>query len=103
MLSVLDLLFCNDNDDDMCISYSSFRVLGFAGLCRTASIVTTTVSEKVEKKVAIHEKMFRLATRKQNSIIDLGSKVLNDKDKDHEFRIISNEMMQYRSNERRNF
>lgn len=47
--------------------------------------------------------MFTLTTRKQNSIIDLGSKVLNDKDMDHEFRIISNEMMQYRSNENRNF
>lgn len=48
MLSVLDLLFCNDNDD-MCISYSSFQVLGFAGLCRTASIVTTTVKPTMSK------------------------------------------------------
>ena len=61
-----------------------------------SSAAFTTFSKRLEKKVTNHEKIYTLAVAKQNSVSDLVSKALTDKNiSDGEFSIILREIQKY--------
>ena len=75
---------------------ASPALAGVATVCGIASVCLDVVSDRLERKVTKHEKIYTLAIAKRNSIIGLVSKALEDKRiSDAEFRIISREVEKY--------
>ena len=81
---------------------SGFRIIAspplatLAALSGFSSAALTTFSKRLEKKVTKHEKIYTLAVAKQNSVSDLVSKALTDKNiSDSDFSIILREIQKY--------
>ena len=69
---------------------------GVATLCGLGSVGFAAASKKLERKVTKHEKIYTLAQAKRNSVNELVSKALADKQiSDVEFRIITREVEKY--------
>ena len=69
---------------------------GVATLCGLVSVGFAAGSKRLERKVAKHEKIFTLAQAKKNSVNELVSQALADKqNSDVEFRIITREVEKY--------
>ena len=69
---------------------------GVATLCGLVSVGFAAGSKRLERKVAKHEKIFTLAQAKRNSVNELVSQALADKQiSDVEFRIITREVEKY--------
>ena len=69
---------------------------GVATLCGLGSVGFAAGSKRLERKVAKHEKIFTLAQAKRNSVNELVSQALADKQiSDVEFRIITREVEKY--------
>ena len=75
---------------------ASPALAGVATLCGLTSVGCAAASKRLEQKVTKHEKIYTLALAKRNSINELVSKALSDKQiSDVEFRIISREVEKY--------
>ena len=75
---------------------ASPALAGVATLCGLSSVGFTFASKRLEKKVTKHEKIYTLALAKRNSVNELVSQVLADKQiSDVEFRIITREVEKY--------
>ena len=69
---------------------------GVATLCGLSSVGFTFASKRLERKVTKHEKIYMLALAKRNSVNELVSQALADKQiSDVEFRIITREVEKY--------
>ena len=69
---------------------------GVATVCGLVSVGFAAVSKRLNRKVAKHEKIYTLALAKRNSVNELVSQVLADKQiSDVEFRIITGEVEKY--------
>ena len=75
---------------------ASPALAGVATVCGLASVGFAAVSKRLNRKVTKHEKIFTLAQAKRNSVNELVSKALTDKQiSDVEFRIITREVDKY--------
>ena len=75
---------------------ASPALAGVATLCGVSSVGFTFTSKRLERKVTKHEKIYTLALAKRNSINELVSQALSDKQiSDVEFRIITREVEKY--------
>ena len=75
---------------------ASPALAGVATVCGLASVGFAAASKKLERKVTKHEKIYTLALAKRNSVNELVSKALADKQiSDVEFRIITREVEKY--------
>ena len=75
---------------------ASPALAGVATLCGLGSVGFAAASKRLERKVAKHEKIYTLAQAKRNSVNELVSKALADKQiSDVEFRIITREVEKY--------
>ena len=75
---------------------ASPALAGVATLCGLSSVGFTFASKRLERKVTKHEKIFTLALAKRNSVNELVSQALADKQiSDIEFRIITREVEKY--------
>ena len=75
---------------------ASPALAGVATLCGLSSVGFTFASKRLEKKVTKHEKIYTLALAKRNSVNELVSQALADKQiSDVEFRIITREVEKY--------
>ena len=75
---------------------ASPALAGVATVCGIASVGFTAVSKRLERKVTKHEKIYTLALAKRNSVNELVSQALADKQiSDIEFRIITREVVKY--------
>ena len=69
---------------------------GVATICGLSSVGFTFASKRLERKVTKHEKIYTLALAKRNSVNELVSQALADKQiSDVEFRIITREVEKY--------
>ena len=69
---------------------------GVATLCGLGSVGFAAASKRLERKVTKHEKIYTLAQAKRNSVNELVSQALADKQiSDVEFRIITREVEKY--------
>ena len=75
---------------------ASPALAGVATLCGLSSVGFTFASKRLERKVTKHEKIYTLALAKRNSVNELVSQALADKQiSDVEFRIITREVEKY--------
>ena len=75
---------------------ASPALAGVATLCGLASVGFAATSKRLERKVTKHEKIYTLAQAKRNSVNELVSKALADKQiSDVEFHIITHEVEKY--------
>ena len=75
---------------------ASPALAGVATLCGVSSVGFTFASKRLERKVTKHEKIYTLALAKRNSVNELVSQALTDKQiSDVEFRIITREVEKY--------
>ena len=75
---------------------ASPALAGVATVCGLASVGFAAVSKRLNRKVAKHEKIYTLALAKRNSVNELVSQALADKQiSDIEFRIITHEVEKY--------
>ena len=75
---------------------ASPALAGVATVCGLASVGFAAVSKRLNRKVTKHEKIYTLALAKRNSVNELVSKALTDKQiSDVEFRIITREVERY--------
>ena len=75
---------------------ASPALAGAATVCGLASVGFAAVSKRLNRKVAKHEKIYTLALAKRNSVNELVSKALTDKQiSDVEFAIITREVKKY--------
>ena len=75
---------------------ASPALAGVATLCGLSSVGFAAASKRLDLKVTKHEKIYTLAVAKRNSVNELVSKALADKQiTDIEFRIITREVEQY--------
>ena len=75
---------------------ASPALAGVATLCGLGSVGFAAASKRLERKVAKHEKIYTLAQAKRNSVNELVSQALADKQiSDVEFRIITREVEKY--------
>ena len=75
---------------------ASPALAGVATICGLGSVGFAAASKRLERKVAKHEKIYTLAQAKRNSVNELVSKALADKQiSDVEFRIITQEVEKY--------
>ena len=75
---------------------ASPALAGVATLCGLSSVGFTFASKRLERKVTKHEKIYTLALAKRNSVNELVSQALVDKQiSDVEFRIITREVEKY--------
>ena len=75
---------------------ASPALAGVATLCGLVSVGFATASKRLNRKVAKHEKIYTLALAKRNSVNELVSQALADKQiSDVEFRIITREVEKY--------
>ena len=75
---------------------ASPALAGVATLCGLASVGFAASSKRLERKVTKHEKIYTLAQAKRNSVNELVSQALADKQiSDVEFRIITREVEKY--------
>ena len=75
---------------------ASPALAGVATLCGLASVGFTATSKRLERKVTKHEKIYTLAQAKRNSVNELVSQALADKQISNvEFRIITREVEKY--------
>ena len=75
---------------------ASPALAGVATLCGLGSVGFAAASKRLERKVTKHEKIYTLAQAKRNSVNELVSKALADKQiSDVEFRIITREVEKY--------
>ena len=75
---------------------ASPALAGVATVCGIASVGFAATSKRLEQKVTKHEKIYTLALAKQNSVHELVSKALTDKQiSDVEFAIITREVEKY--------
>ena len=75
---------------------ASPALAGVATLCGLASVGFAAGSKRLERKVTKHEKIYTLAQAKRNSVNELVSQALADKQiSDVEFRIITREVEKY--------
>ena len=75
---------------------ASPALAGVATICGLGSVGFAAASKRLERKVTKHEKIYTLAQAKRNSVNELVSKALADKQiSDVEFRIITHEVEKY--------
>ena len=75
---------------------ASPALAGVATLCGLSSVGFAFASKRLERKVTKHEKIYTLALAKRNSVNELVSQALADKQiSDVEFRIITREVEKY--------
>ena len=75
---------------------ASPALAGVATLCGLGSVGFAAASKRLERKVTKHEKIYTLAQAKRNSVNELVSKALADKQiSDVEFHIITREVEKY--------
>ena len=75
---------------------ASPALAGVATVCGIASVGFAATSKRLERKVTKHEKIYTLAQAKRNSVNELVSQALADKQiSDIEFRIITHEVEKY--------
>ena len=75
---------------------ASPALAGVATFCGLASVGLAAVSKRLNRKVTKHEKIYTLAQAKHNSVNELVSQALADKQiSDIEFRIITHEVEKY--------
>ena len=75
---------------------ASPALAGVATLCGVSSVGFTFASKRLARKVTKHEKIYTLARAKRNSVNELVSQALADKQiSDVEFRIITREVEKY--------
>ena len=75
---------------------ASPALAGVATVCGLASVGFAATSKRLERKVTKHEKIYTLAIAKRNSVNELVSKALADKQiSDVEFTIITREVERY--------
>ena len=75
---------------------ASPALAGVATLCGLGSVGFAAASKRLERKVTKHEKIYTLAQAKRNSVNELVSQALADKQiSDVEFRIITREVEKY--------
>ena len=75
---------------------ASPALAGVATVCGLASVGFAAVSKRLNRKVAKHEKIYTLAQAKRNSVNEMVSQALADKQiSDIEFRIITREAEKY--------
>ena len=75
---------------------ASPALAGVATVCRLVSVGFAAVSKGLNRKVTKHEKIYTLALAKRNSVNELISQALADKQiSDVEFRIITREVEKY--------
>ena len=75
---------------------ASPALAGVATVCGIASVGFAAVSKRLNRKVTKHEKIYTLAQAKRNSVNELVSQALADKQiSDVEFRIITREVEKY--------
>ena len=75
---------------------ASPALAGVATLCGLVSVGFTIASKRLNRKVTKHEKIYTLALAKRNSVNELVSQALADKQiSDIEFRIITREVEKY--------
>ena len=75
---------------------ASPALAGVATLCGLGSVGFAAASKRLERKVTKHEKIYMLAQAKRNSVNELVSKALADKQiSDVEFHIITREVEKY--------
>ena len=75
---------------------ASPALAGVATVCGIAAVGFAVTSKRLERKVIKHEKIYTLAQAKRNSVNELVSKALADKQiSDIEFRIITREVEKY--------
>ena len=75
---------------------ASPALAGVATVCGLASVGFAAVSKRLNRKVTKHEKIYTLALAKRNSVNELVSKALADKQiSDVEFTIITREVEKY--------
>ena len=75
---------------------ASSALAGVATLCGLGSVGFATASKRLNRKVAKHEKIYTLAQAKRNSVNELVSQALADKQiSDVEFHIITHEVEKY--------
>ena len=75
---------------------ASPALAGVATVCGLASVGFAAVSKRLNRKVTKHEKIYTLALAKRNSVNELVSKALTDKQiSDVEFAIITREVEKY--------
>ena len=75
---------------------ASPALAGVATVCGMASVGFAAASKRLERKVTKHEKIYTLALAKRNSVNELVSKALTDKQiSDVEFAIITREVEKY--------
>ena len=75
---------------------ASPALTGVASFCGFAAVGFDTVSDRLERKVIKHENTYTLALAKRNSVNELVSKALADKQiSDVEFTIITREVERY--------
>ena len=75
---------------------ASPALAGVATLCGLGSVCFAAASKRLERKVTKHEKIYTLALAKRNSVNELVSKALADKQiSDVEFHIITREVEKY--------
>ena len=75
---------------------ASPTLAGVATLCGLSSVGFTFASKRLERKMTKHEKIYTLALAKRNSVNELVSQALADKQiSDIEFRIITREVEKY--------
>ena len=75
---------------------ASPALAGVATVCGLASVGFGAVSKRLNRKVTKHEKIYTLALAKRNSVNELVSKALADKQiSDVEFTIITREVEKY--------
>ena len=75
---------------------ASPALAGVASHCGLSSVGFTFASKRLERKVTKHEKIYTLALAKRNSVNELVSQALADKQiSDVEFRIITREVEKY--------
>ena len=75
---------------------ASPALAGVATLCGLASVGFAAASKRLQRKVTKHEKIYTLAQAKRNSVNELVSQALADKQiSDVEFRIITREVEKY--------
>ena len=75
---------------------ASPALAGVATVCGLSSVGFTFASKRLERKVTKHEKIYTLALAKRNSVNELVSQALDNKQiSDVEFRIITREVEKY--------
>ena len=75
---------------------ASPALAGVATLCGLGSVGFAAASKRLERKVTKHEKIYTLAQAKRNSVNELVSQAIADKQiSDVEFRIITREVEKY--------